>query len=101
MVVLDVLVSFTCCRNLPVQWSQQALAQTYPMPRSCGWFYSQHSVNSLLPVCLYRLLCSKMPFYYLHEQLSLCLAHEALFKMFLIKVIALKIVLYKICCKDL
>lgn len=44
---------------------------------------------------------NKMPFDYLHEQLSLCLAHEALCKMFLIKVIALKIVLYKICCKDL
>jgi len=39
---------------------------------------------------------NKMPFYYLHESLSLCLAHEALFKMFLIKIIALKIVLYKI-----
>lgn len=49
---------------------------------------------------------NKIPFCYFHEQLSLCLAHEALFKMFVFvfffnDLIALKIVLYKICCKDL
>lgn len=82
------------------------------------WLASQPTCgSSSVCLCRYRPAAviggfyNKIPFYYFHEQLSLCLAHEALFKdvvfcflfcfFFLNDLIALKIVLYKICCKDL
>lgn len=56
------------------------------------WMSWSHSrvvdiAANVVPVAVIAGFYNKMPVDYLHEQLSLCLAHEALCKMFLIKVI--------------